>query len=124
VKLEYKVVLYSVLLFPGAGYFLLRARWMGWLCVGLTLVCLGFVMFEANHKSKIIVEQIKRGELTPTVAVIARAIKNTPSPLAFWQQWLVYGSLVGIWAIAILDGYHRAKKRPLSRYAATVSNRE
>lgn len=123
-KLEYKVVLYSVLLFPGAGYFLLRARWMGWLCVGLTLVCLGFVMFEANHKSKIIVEQIKRGELTPTVAVIARAIKNTPSPLAFWQRWLVYGSLVGIWAIAIFDGYHRAKKRPLSRYAATVSNRE
>jgi phosphatidylglycerophosphate synthase len=123
VKLEYKVVLYSVLFFPGAGYFLLRSRWMGWLCVLLTLVCLGFVMFEANHKSKIIVEQINRGELSATVPVIARAIKNTPSPLAFWQQWLVYGSLVGIWGVAIFDGYHRAKKRPLKKYAATVANR-
>lgn len=96
---------------------------MGWLCVGLTLVCLGFVMFEANHKSKIIVEQINSGELNTTVSVIARAIKNTPSPLAFWQQWLVYGSLVGIWGIAIFDGYHRAKKRPLKHYATTVANR-
>ncbi len=97
---------------------------MGWLCVGLTLVCLGFVMFEASHKSKIIVEQISRGELSATVPAIANAIKNTPSPLAFWQQWFVYGSLVGIWGIAIFDGYYRAKKRPLRRYAATVANRE
>jgi phosphatidylglycerophosphate synthase len=123
VKLEYKVVLYSVLFFPGAGYFLLSSRWKGWLCVGLTLVCLGFVMFEANHKSKIVVEQINRGELSATVPVIASAIKNTPSPLAFWQQWLLYGSLVSIWGIAIFDGYHRAKKRPVKQSAAAVANR-
>ena len=115
VKLAYKVALYSILIFPGAGYFLLGKRRRAWLCIAITLVCLGFVMFEANFKADIVAAQINRGELGISIESILDALRITPSPFVAWQQVVLYGALIATWAMGIWDSFRLARQYALHR---------
>jgi len=109
-----KSVLFSTLLFPGSGHFVLR-RWLrGLIFVVPVLLAFGYYMNYSVDQAMIAVDRILSGEVSPDSASI-QAMLNEQA--AAGQNTLLIVSktvfLVG-WLVAAIDVYLIAKKETRS----------
>jgi hypothetical protein len=104
-KLKHKATLYSLLVFPGAGYFFLDRMQRGFVAMFLSLGGLAVLTVEAFHKAQVLAEKIVYGELPYDINVIRQQIPLTPGVL---DERLVIGitlSLLLLWLFACVDSY-------------------
>ena len=108
-KLPLKAVLFSTLVFPGAGYFLVNKPKRGIVVILVILGALGTVMLEALHKAEIIAQKIVGGEMPYDVSVILQQIDMTEG--RFSPDFIAGLSLIigAIWLLGIIDAYRLGK---------------
>lgn len=114
-QLHHKAMLYSALVFPGSGYFVIKNKVLGLIFILLTLLLLAPLMVEANHKAQIIAQQIVYGDISLNILAIREQIEQTPGILTNQQVNFIYGSLLSVWLVGILDSYRKAKKLSIQK---------
>jgi len=108
--LHHKAMLYSAFIFPGSGYFIVKRKVLGLVFIVLTMLLLVPLMIEANHKAQIIAQQIVYGDINLNILAIRERIEQVPGILSNQQVNFIYGGLLLLWLVGILDTYRLAKK--------------
>lgn len=104
-KLSIKAVIFSAIVFPGAGYFIVDRKIKGMASLIVTIGCLVFIMVDVYHRANIIAEKIIYGVIPNDIAAIREQILLTPgnmTPELISSLSMVVGL---VWVISILDGY-------------------
>ncbi len=105
-KLSIKAAMFSGIVFPGAGYFLVDKKRRGIISLIATVSILIFIMIDIFHRANIIAEKIVFGIIPYDIAIIREQILLTPgniSPETLGNLSLVIGL---IWIVSIVDGYY------------------
>ncbi len=104
-KLSMKAALYSGLLFPGAGYFVVQKKLRGSVALLVTIAGLSIIIIESIHKAQIIAEKIVSGAIQLDVKVLRQQILETPG--IFNPDLLsgVYFIIGLVWFVGIVDCY-------------------
>lgn len=118
-KLSVKVLIYSGLVFPGAGYFILKKKLRGAMTFAITISCLLFIITEVFHRANIIAEKIIHGEIVYDIAIIRDQILLTPGSLSEGTMNALSMVIGMVWLIGMLDSYYLAR-----RQEAISSNQE
>ncbi|MBT7410233.1 MAG: hypothetical protein HN826_11070 [Methylococcales bacterium] len=117
-KLSTKAVIYSGFVFPGAGYFFVNNKKKGFICFATILVCLSFIMYEANYKVQIIAQNIMSSGVVPMDIDLIRAqVATVPGIVPPAVLSIMSLVIVLIWGIGIFDSYRRGKKLDDQKYA-------
>lgn len=114
-KLSVKVLIYSGLVFPGAGYFILKKKLRGVMAFAITFSCLLFIITEVFHRANIIAEKIIRGEIVYDIAVIREQILLTPGSLSEGAMNTLSILIGMVWLFSMLDSYYLARRQEASR---------
>jgi len=109
-KVSTKALIYSLIVFPGSGYFIAKNKIKGCIVLSISLVCLAIFMIEAFHKAQIIAEKIVLGEIPYDINVIREQIPQITG--VFSYEFITATSIcIGVvWIIATIDSYRVAKK--------------
>lgn len=104
-----KAVLFSVLVFPGTGHYMLR-RWLrGLLFMLPALMAFGYYVGYEVDRAMVAVDQILSGELSPDAASIEQMLSEEPpvdkALLFFIAKWLI----PACWILAAIDAYFLGK---------------
>ena len=97
-----KAALFSTLLFPGAGHFLLKRHFRGLVFFVPALLCILYLFNYAFNEASVITKQIMNGTLPIDPEAIARLVTNPPGETQFKLQaatWI----FIACWIIAIVD---------------------
>lgn len=120
-KLAYKAVLYSALIYPGGGHFLLKHYAMGTVYAAIATACLGTLLVRAMEFAQGISERILSGEIPLDIAQIRAEISlgalADGSPTVSIATWL----LVGCWIVAGADAFRRGRQHDRTAAATTTS---
>jgi len=102
VKRKYKARVYSILVFPGAGHFVLRRWWRGCLFMVPALWGLVVVVNLIMERAMNVFDQLLSGKLEPDYAAIYQAIHEQSA-----GNTLVYNTaillLLATWLLATVD---------------------
>ncbi|UZE95480.1 hypothetical protein [Alkalimarinus alittae] len=104
-KIATKAALFSAVVFPGAGYFVVKRRGRGVVVLTISIVGLAMLMVEAYIKAQIIAEKIVRGVIPVDIQVIRDQLvlaKGVLSPETAMGISLTIGA---VWIFSIVDGY-------------------
>ncbi len=110
-KLSVKVLMYSGLVFPGAGYFILEKMLRGAMAFAITISCLIFIMMEIFHRANIIAEKIIHGDIAYDIAIIREQILLTPGSLSEGTMNALSMIIAMVWFISMLDSYYLARRQ-------------
>ena len=110
-KLSVKVLLYSGLVFPGAGYFVLEKMYRGGVALVITLACLVFIMSDVFHRATVIAEKIVQGEVPYDISIVREQILLTPGELSDGTISLLSITIGLVWLISLIDGYYLATRK-------------
>lgn len=97
-----KAALFSTLLFPGAGHFLLKHYLRGLVFFVPALLCILFLIRYVFNEASIITEQMTNGTLPLDPEAIARLVTNPSGDTQFKLQaatWI----FIACWILAIVD---------------------
>ncbi len=108
-KLSVKVLIYSGLVFPGAGYFILKKKLRGIMAFATTISCLLFIITEIFHRANIIAEKIIHGEIAYDIAIIREQILLTPGSLSEGTMNTLSILIGMVWLFSMLDSYYLAR---------------
>lgn len=98
-----KAMIYSAIVFPGAGYFILKKHRLGSVFVVLTVILLGAVMYDVYYRAQIIAEQILLGNISLNPIAIRQAIIDTQGVFsAGLLSGLTY-ALMALWLVGMID---------------------
>ncbi len=114
-KINTKAILYSVLIFPGSGFFTLGQKRIGYSFAAITLVFFTAAMIDATHKANSISQSIiqsvtRHGLLDPQLliskldtlpGVIREQLLITPGLLPDWLSTLSHYGLLVLWVAGI-----------------------
>jgi len=104
-KLSIKAALFSALVFPGSGYFLVHSKTKAWACMLVVLSSLVIFMLEAAYKAELIAQKIVAGHISYEISAVREQILLLPgrfdANLISYASWLI----VFIWLISIVDSY-------------------
>lgn len=121
-KLSTKAALFSALIFPGSGYFIVGQKLKGALCLSAILVALVLFMMEAFYKAQLIAQKIVSGHISYEIAVIREEIIHTPgrfdATIIGYVSWLV----VALWLVSIVDAYRIGRSMELRGFADRESS--
>lgn len=106
-----KVLLYSGLVFPGAGYFVLGKMYRGGVALVITLGCLVFITSDIIHRATVIAEKIVQGEVPYDISIVREQILLTPGELSDSTISLLTITIGLVWLISLIDGYYLAKRK-------------
>ncbi len=109
-KISNKAALYSAIVFPGAGYFIVKRKPLAYLFLGLTLLCLWPLSREIFYKANRIAEQILQGSLPYSITSIREQIHSMPGLLSQQTITGISIALILLWSLGILDAYRVGKK--------------
>ncbi len=104
-KLATKAAIYSGLVFPGAGYFVVKKAIHGSISFLITFAGLAVVVIEAFHKAQVIAEKIVVGAIPVDIGLIRERILETPgafSPEVVSSVTIMIGL---VWLVGIVDSY-------------------
>ena len=109
-KLAYKAVLYSALIYPGGGHFLLKRYAMGMVYASIATACLCALLVRAIEVAQSISDRILSGELPLDIARIRSEISlqalGDGSLTVTVATWL----LVGCWIVAGVDAFRLGRQ--------------
>ena len=100
-----RAILYSTIVFPGAGYWVLGATKRAVSVLLATLTCLSVIAFESIHKAQIISQKIIDGEIALDIMAIREQIESTPGVFSPGMITFVSVAIATFWLIGILDVY-------------------
>ena len=109
-KFSVKVLIYSGLVFPGAGYFMLKKTLRGTVAFAITISCLLFIMREIFYRANIIAEKIIHGDIVYDISVIREQILLTPGSLGEGTMNALSMIIAMVWFISMLDSYYLARR--------------
>jgi len=116
-KLAYKAAIYSALIYPGGGHFLLRRFAPGIAFAGVATACLLVLLFRVMEIAQSIADRILTGEIPYDIgrihAEISLGALAAGSPEVSIATWL----LVACWIIAAIDAFRLGRQRDLGRQA-------
>lgn len=99
-----KAALFSTLLFPGAGHFLLKRYLRGLVFFVPALLCILFLINYAFNEASVIAEQMTNGTLPLDPEAIAKLVTNPPGDTQFKLQAATWIFFI-CWIIAIIDSF-------------------
>ena len=109
-KPSIKAVLFSALIFPGAGHFLLKRYLSGIVLLGITLVALGLLIHGPLQTAMAITDKIERGEVsmfdTQAITELVNAAQATSDGLIGNIGGL---ALILCWLVGMADSYRIGK---------------
>ena len=70
-KLSTKAALYSSIVFPGSGYFIVKEKIRGYIACSISFACLVIYIIEAFHKAQIIAHKIVNGEIAYNISLVS-----------------------------------------------------
>jgi hypothetical protein len=105
-KKSTSAVLLSLLIFPGAGHFLLRRPARGCLLVAAALLPVGIIVRDAMQQALAIVDKIQRGEIPLDQAAIERAVAHADAA----SSTLAWCGVAIVWLIAAIDAYRIGRR--------------
>ena len=117
-KLSIKAPLYSALLFPGSGYFLLQKPKRGVISIAMVCAALLTILQELYSKAVIISEQIKSGNIPFDITIIHQKVTEAIHTLPMTMFVILSIIIGGIWAFSIVDCYLLGKKH--DQYISTA----
>jgi len=109
-KLSTKAGLYSGLLFPGSGYFIVNKKRLGFLFLVVTLASLTILLIEAIHKAQVIAQDILSGTLVMDLETLREKIQVTPGFFSPETISAITYLIVALWLISIIDCYRIGQK--------------
>ena len=109
-KPSIKAALFSALIFPGAGHYLLKRYGRGCLFFAVWAGSLAYIINELMNTASAISEKILSGVIAPDPAVIANLLSATKSDSDFFQNLATFIA-VGSWAWCIFDSYLLGKEK-------------
>ncbi len=104
-KLPMKAALYSGLVFPGAGYFVVQKKLRGFVALLISIAGLSVIIMESIHKAQIIAEKIVSGAIPFDIKIVQQQIFETPGIFSPDLLSGVYTVIGLVWLIGIVDGY-------------------
>ncbi|MBL1259384.1 MAG: hypothetical protein COB33_002495 [Thiotrichaceae bacterium] len=108
--LSTRALLYSGLVFPGAGYFVVKKAVHGAAAFLITFVGLVVVMIEAFHKAQIIAEKIVTGAIPVEMSVIREQILITPGIFSSTVVSAVSIVIGLVWLVGMVHSWQIAKR--------------
>lgn len=104
-KLSIKAAMFSAIVFPGAGYFVVDRKVRGIAALIVTISILIFMMRDIFYRANIIADKIVYGVIPYDIASLREQILLTPGQLS--QELMTNLSLVIalIWIVSIIDAY-------------------
>jgi hypothetical protein len=96
-KLSLKAALYSGLVYPGAGFFLMKRYWLVLLFALPATLAVGYIMYYVMDVAQVIAERIVNGQIPADMLSIRAAINKalaadnpwlTTAKIAFVISWL------------------------------------
>ena len=117
-KLSTKAAIYSALVFPGAGYFVVKKTVHGTVAFLITFAGLALVMVEAFHKAQIIADKIVTGEVAIDLGVIREQILTTPGVFSTTVVSAISIVIGVVWVGGIIDSWRIAKRGEVARGGA------
>ncbi len=109
-KKPLKVALFSGLIFPGIGHFMLKKYLTGGILFFSFAISCYFYFTDAVAKTETILAKIQNGEIALDSAAIAKALENINSGFSQQQLSLLSYFMLAIWLVAVIDSYRIAKK--------------
>lgn len=104
-----RAVIFSGLLCPGLGYFVVRQRKLGWIVTGLSLLCVGYVTNAALDAANGVAQALQNGAIPLDAEAIASAAHDASEHGMDGAQWAVW-VLTGLWAVSVCHGYLLGKR--------------
>lgn len=108
-KTSTKAAIYSAIVFPGAGFFIVNSKLRGFLALTVTLGCLAMVMYDAFHKAQIIANKIVSGEIPYSVNAIIRQIDSTQGMLTPQLMTIISSTIVVVWLWGVVEAFRIGK---------------
>ena len=112
-KLPSKAVIYSLFIFPGAGYFIIKKKLQAYLSLSVTLVCLSLILYDANHKAQIIAkalsDEIIKGNFELDILTIMEKIQSTQGFFSEQVINIITATIICVWIIGVVDVYRIAR---------------
>jgi hypothetical protein len=109
-KLSHKALLYSALIFPGGGHFLLRRYLAGSLLAGAAFACLVVLVMRAIDAAQKVSEQILMGEIPLDIASIREAITTQAAVAESQATTIATWLLVACWIVAAIDAWRLGRR--------------
>lgn len=100
-----KAALYSALLFPGSGHFLLRKYIRGVLLAGISIVCLYVLVAAALEIAQQISDEILSGQMALDSARISEEVSRRSAGNGFLRNGLPTYLLIACWLFGIVDSW-------------------
>ncbi len=109
-KTSIKAAIYSGVVFPGTGYFVVGKILRGIIACLITIAALSIIVMEINHKVQIISEKIIMGTLTFDPLLIQEQILETTGKFSPEVLMLATYTIGIVWLFSLLDSYLIGKK--------------
>jgi hypothetical protein len=110
-KKSTKVVLFSLLVFPGAGHFLLRKWKWGLFFLIATFAPVCYVVIYAYNRAQSIMDRIITGEIPMDPAVIRTLIYEKPTGTETFLLGIAHVVLLACWLSAVGHAWMKAKSQ-------------
>ncbi|MEH6591604.1 MAG: hypothetical protein V7746_15195 [Halioglobus sp.] len=104
-KKSTKAIVFAVLVFPGAGYFILGAMKRGLAVLITTLACLAVILLESIHKAEYISQQILDGNISLDALAIREQIESAPGLFSPGLISALSVIILLLWITGIVDAY-------------------
>jgi len=110
-KKPLKVALFSGLVFPGLGHFMLKKYFRAGLLFTSFAVTSYFYFTDAMSKAESILFKIQNGEIALDATAITMALENINIGFSQQQLSLLSYLMLVIWLAAVIDSYRVAKNQ-------------
>ena len=104
-KLSTKAALYSALIFPGLGHFLLKRYLSAGLLTSFAAVALVYLVTKAVEKALVIADKIVSGEVQPDIVLVLQMVSQQAKDQDAQSIEVVTLVLVVLWLLGIIDSY-------------------
>lgn len=104
-KKSFKAALYSGLIFPGAGQFLLKRYIRGMIFFAPSMAALVYVVDFVMRKATSIVEQIEQGTIPLEPVSLSQLLEGSSKGSDLYLANAVQWVMLAIWALSLIDAY-------------------
>ncbi|MDN4500859.1 hypothetical protein QX776_00445 [Alteromonadaceae bacterium BrNp21-10] len=106
-----KAVLFSALVFPGSGHFILGRMKTAWVLLITSLVAIFNLGSTLLATAQTIADKIIAGEISPTIEAISRMVEQQPVDTSSQLMSMI---ILVCWVIGIIDSYRCGRPNEVS----------
>jgi hypothetical protein len=110
-KKSYKAALFSALIFPGSGHFLLKQYALGFFFAGTATGCISVLVFRAIAIAQTIRDQMLSGEIPLDIARISSEISIQSEAAGSTTVTVATWALILCWLAGTADAFRLGRQR-------------